>query len=372
MILGAFYRITTPILSLASGLLGYSMALISDREAATTYVFSAALVSIIMLFSHVFISKYKQGIHDLEDKDINGISIFYAKKILIVTFIISILAFFLEHKLLSVMLYSVPVSCGYLLVSFKAQVYQNDRFWKAQFIGALFRAIILWLLHVFWALNFLTLSILSVLVQCVMYIQYNGINFESKNQKCIDLDFRGFLDGLARALRADHEYHILVLIGIVQTKILPESSYTITLPYLNSGRIALRSFLNKWDMRRLSNYFSIVLLSISILLYFLVAKFDEYVLQTSFYLFKTDLSETIVFGLVIFAFSVWTSGSLLLELLPVVRIYSFYCASFSLLILLSILGSFSAIGIEGIMILYYFFIGIILNRIHGKNRIENI
>ena len=90
------------------------------------------------------------------------------------------------------MLYSVPVSCGYLLVSFKAQVYQNDRFWKAQFIRALFRAIILWLLHVFCALNFLTLSILSVLVQCVMYIQYNGINFESKNQKYIDLDFRGF------------------------------------------------------------------------------------------------------------------------------------------------------------------------------------
>ena len=56
------------------------MALISDREAATTYVFSAALVSIIMLFSHVFISKYKQGIHDLEDKDIDGISIFYAKE----------------------------------------------------------------------------------------------------------------------------------------------------------------------------------------------------------------------------------------------------------------------------------------------------
>ena len=96
MILGAFYRITTPILSLASGLLGYSMALISDREAATTYVFSAALVSIIMLFSHVFISKYKQGIHDLEDKDIDGISIFYAKKILIVTFITSILRFFLS------------------------------------------------------------------------------------------------------------------------------------------------------------------------------------------------------------------------------------------------------------------------------------
>ena len=111
-------------------------------------------------------------------------------------------------------------------------------------------------------------------------------------------------------MRADHEYHILVLIGIVQTKILPESSYTITLPYLNSGRIALRSFLNKWDMRRLSNYFSIVLLSISILLYFLVAKFDEYVLETSFYLFKTDLSETIVFSLVIFAFSVWTSRTI--------------------------------------------------------------
>ncbi len=372
MILGAFYRIMTPILSLASGLLGYSLALTSDREAATTYVFSAALVSVIMLTSHVFISKYKQVIQDLEDDEIKGISLSYSKKILLYTFIVFIVAFIVDYQLLSIMLFSVPISCGYLLVSFKAQIYRNDLFWRVQFVGSIFRAIILVLMHFLFSINFLELSIVSVLVHGVIYVQYNGLNMASKYKEKISISYRDFLDGLARALRADHEYHILVVLGVFQTKVFPESSYTITLPYLNSGRIAIRSFLNKWDTKRLPNIISIVLVTFAICMHFIVMKYNSYVLDISLLIFKSDLRETIIFGLIILAASVWTSGSLLLEILPVDTIYSYYFASLSICLLSMFLGSIGIISIELLFIIYYYFIGVVLNWIHGKIRAENI
>jgi len=255
------------ILSIASGLAGYKMAISQDPNGIKEYISAITLGFFFQIFISAIVSNRKDKLIE-ESLRLNKES----KRVNLVIFIswiaggISIMSIFFEALSSQLLIYSGLIFMGFAFqyATFEAssrQFIRNpDKFWKFQLSGAFFRAISTLFLVIYLETNYLGIlfsNLIASFIICYHYKTWPIIGQKEFNQLRISITKVKptqviTLDGFIRAGKGLFENTAISLcallgdsLGVIPAKFVQPSYMAVG--YLNTMNNVLRQTFSRWE-----------------------------------------------------------------------------------------------------------------------------
>jgi hypothetical protein len=256
------------LLSIASGLVGYKMAITQDPQGIKEYISAVTLGFFFQIFISAIVSNRKDKLIEDSlrlDKGSNRVNL-----VILLSWIIAGIAglsILLETFPDQLLLYAGLIFMGFAFqyatfeVSSRQFIRNPDKFWKFQLSGAFFRAIGTLVLVVYLETNYLGIlisNLIASLAICYHYKTWPLVSLNDYNQLRFSFNTKKVskvitLDGFIRAGKGLFESTAISLcallgdsLGVIPAKFVQPSYMAVG--YLNTMNNVLRQTFSRWEL----------------------------------------------------------------------------------------------------------------------------